>query len=288
MDIESLRNFIAFVDTGSFTKAAERNHKTQSAISLQMKKLEEETQQSLFEKKGRLLTLTPAGKSLASYARRLVLLHDESLAQLIDHQNLPVLRLGCPDDYADSILPLLIHALTQRFPSLGIHITCAATVELKQKMHAKALDLAVVSAHGDGSEGFLITQDKGVWVHGGFPHLADNETIPLVLYQSDCRFHSAAIDAFSKRQQPFTLVCESTSATAIKSLLKKGLGISAMAGACSSLGLNIIEHPSLPELPYVDILLTTSDGGHPALTPQVMASLAREVAKAWQQHTLKD
>ena len=79
MDIDALRSFIAFVDTGSFTRAAKQTFRTQSAISMQMKKLEEETGHSLFIKEGRNLSLTDQGQELVSYARRLIALHDEAI-----------------------------------------------------------------------------------------------------------------------------------------------------------------------------------------------------------------
>lgn len=98
MDIDLLRAYLAVVDTGSLTRAARYVHRTQAAVSMQMKRLEEQVGASLFRKDGRTLALTEDGKLLVSYARRLLALHDEALARMRTTESTPVLRLGCPDD----------------------------------------------------------------------------------------------------------------------------------------------------------------------------------------------
>ena len=105
LDIDQLRTFVAIADTGSFTRAAEIVHKTQSAVSMQMKRLEERVGKAIFERDGRLSKLTDEGERLLDYARRIVRLNAECMASFNEHELTGRVRLGLPDDYADRYLP---------------------------------------------------------------------------------------------------------------------------------------------------------------------------------------
>ncbi len=108
MDIDLLRTYVAIVDTGSFTRAARQTFRTQSAVSMQMKRLEAQVNRTLFRKEGRSLELTDDGKRLVHHARRLLAVHDEAMASMQPDAPAFRLRLGCPDDYAASLLPRLV------------------------------------------------------------------------------------------------------------------------------------------------------------------------------------
>ena len=105
LDLDQLQTFIAIADTGSFTRAAEEVHRTQSAVSMQMRRLEERIGKPLFEKDGRTNRLTEDGERLLSYARRLIHLNRETLAAFDDRRLEGTIRIGTPDDYADRFLP---------------------------------------------------------------------------------------------------------------------------------------------------------------------------------------
>lgn len=274
MDIEALRSFIAFVDTGSFTRAAKQTFRTQSAISMQMKKLEEETGQTLFQKNGRYLVLTEQGRLLVSYARRILTLHDDVLGELVSHQAHGPIRIGCPDDYAESVLPAFLTLLVAALPNVSTRIYCNCSTQLRLMLDNGDLDLAILTRAPEKEEGYLLKHDSGVWVHGGYPALLEAPELPLVMYEADCKFHSTAIDGLEKRSRPYHLVCATSSATAIKSLVKQGLGVSAMAKSSLSEGLQVIEASAqLPELPAVDIVLAVAPIPHPLLGVGLAAEL---------------
>jgi len=278
LDIEALRSFIAFVDTGSFTRAAKQTFRTQGAISMQMKKLEDEAGQQLFEKKGRNLQLTEHGRTLTAYARRILAMHDEALTQLTAASPQPPLRIGCPDDYAQSVLPVLIEQLSQMQPGLNYVVRCDCSTELRRWLDAGQIDAAVLTRSGELDEGYLLAHDRGVWVHGGYPELLDAPALPLVLYEADCKFHSTAIDGLEKMQRSHRLLCATSSATTIRALLKKGLGISAMAR--SSMGEGLVELPAecgLPALPAADIVLQLSPSPHPMLGASAALALSERL-----------
>lgn len=278
MDIDALRSFIAFVDTGSFTRAAKQTFRTQSAISMQMKRLEEDTGHSLFVKEGRNLALTEQGQQLVSYARRLVSLHDEALGHFSAHLQHPPLTIGCPDDYAESILPSMVDFIRQELPQQSLRIICDCSTQLRLMLDQGKIDIAILTRAPDAEEGYLLKHDTGVWVKGAGVEWAGIEyqtPLSLLLYEPDCKFHSTAIDGLEKQGREYRLVCSSSSATAIKSLLRRGQGISAMAVSSVSYGLDIIENSNLPALPSVDIVLAVAPVPHPVFGSHLAAKLSQ-------------
>ena len=275
MDIDALRSFIAFVDTGSFTRAAKQIFRTQGAVSMQMKKLEEETGRCLFTKEGRNLSLTDDGRKLVSYARRILALHDEALGEFSLTADMQPLRIGCPDDYAQEIFPDLVTMLLEEYPHLPIRLLCDNSSGLRQALDQGKLDLAILTRAPDKEEGYLLRHDHGVWVHAGFPELQHQAVLPLVLYETDCKFHSSAVDGLEKQGQRFQVLCASSSATAIKSLLRRGIGIGALASSTIDAGLEPCTRSDLPTLPMVDIVLAVAPTPHPL----VGTSMARKLSK---------
>ncbi|MFA0725018.1 LysR family transcriptional regulator, partial [Vibrio sp. 10N.222.49.E5] len=130
MDIDALRGFLAFVETSSFTRAAKQINRTQSAFSAQMRKLEEELNVTLFQKEGRNLVLTEAGLALRSHAEQLVALHNSALKQVKRYGDKQPLRLGCPEDYNDTILPKVIRLLQQAEPTCSIQVFSLPSITL--------------------------------------------------------------------------------------------------------------------------------------------------------------
>ena len=196
MDIEALRSLLAFVETGSLTRAAKQMHRTQSALSMQMKKLELELGKSLFVKDGRNLSLSKDGQALARYAHQLISLHDEAFSVLKSSGAATRIRFACPDDYAQLILPKLVPLLHQRFPNLALEIACLPSNQIRNKLDEGAIDLAIVTRSSTSEEGFLVYQDDGIWVHNN-KNLLSADVLPLVSFQSDCRFYQAAIEGTS-------------------------------------------------------------------------------------------
>lgn len=168
MDIDALRCFIAVIETGSYTRAAEQVHRSQSAISQKMNKLEEQINKPLFDKSARALTLTEDGKLLLSYARHILSLHDDALRQLQASQRiLRPLQLGCPDDYAASVLPDILALIRQAVPNLPVRLHCHNSLQLRQMLDTGDLDVSIVSRSSSKQAGILLTESQGVWAYNG-------------------------------------------------------------------------------------------------------------------------
>jgi len=279
LDIDLLRAYIAVVDTGSLTRAARQVHRTQAALSMQMKRLEEQAGCSLFYKEGRSLELTPDGKQLVSYARRLLALHDEAVSQLRTDSALPVLRLGSPDDYAQSLLPQLVDTIQARHPDIQLQLVCAPTVKLRTMLDTGELDLTLLTRAVDRDEGHVLMHDKGIWIQHPDFNWEQHDTLPLALYEPDCKFHSAALDGLNKAHRPYRIKALSANAAALVALVRQRTAITAAASASLPPDLIEVGHiHNLPPLPSIDIALVSSSESHPLVTAHWTGELARQVA----------
>src|ERR1051325_8814392 len=143
MDVDQLKTFVAIVETGSFTKAAEFVHKTQSAVSMQMKRLEERLDRPIFARDGRASKLTEDGERLLDYARRIVKLNVEALSTFSKTELSGRVRLGVPDDYADRYLPEIMARFSRAYPGVELTVSCQSSVCLLERIKANEIDLAI-------------------------------------------------------------------------------------------------------------------------------------------------
>jgi DNA-binding transcriptional LysR family regulator len=273
MDIDALRTFCAFVDTGSFTRAAAQICRTQSAVSMQMKKLEQDIASPLFEKQGRQLVLTHQGHQLASYAKQLIALHDEAFKQLKAGTGNLRVRIGCPDDYVHSLLPQLVCALHQQFDALDIQISCAPSSELRAKLDQGMLDLVVATRSPDSEEGYLLQSSQGVWVKSPAFEIEDSTPLPIALFQRDCKFHQASIEGLLKTERRFNIIACCGSAGALHGLIRQGLAIGSMARISMQSGVEEVSDNSLPVLPVIDIVLLYGNHAHNPLSHEQLKQL---------------
>ena len=145
---------MAIADTGSFNKAARAVFRTPSAVSMQMKKLEEQVERPLFAKDGRSVSLTPDGEALVGYGRRILKLADEAMQRFRAPSIEGTIRLGAPDDYASQYLPQILARFAVSHPLVEVDLFCQSTTELLGHLDANRIDIALISAgHG---------QDRGI------------------------------------------------------------------------------------------------------------------------------
>src|SRR5436305_8787871 len=144
LDVDQLRTFIAIAETGSFTRAADIVHKTQSAVSIQMKRLEERLDRAIFARDGRGSKRAEDGERLLDYARRIVKLNVETIAAFSDELTGRV-RLGVPDDYADRYLPEIMARFSRAYPAIELTVLCDETVNLLERIKGNELDLALTT-----------------------------------------------------------------------------------------------------------------------------------------------
>src|SRR5688572_5790683 len=191
IDVDQLRTFIAIVETGSFTKAADVVHKTQSAVSMQIKRLEERLDRPIFARDGRASKLTEDGERLLDYARRIIKLNVEALAAFDDAELTGGLRLARPDDYADRYLPEIMTRFSRAYPGVELTILCEPSVELFERIDSNQLDLAIVTDCESSRPSETFRRERLLWVTSARHSTHTEQPLPLALGRSTCGWRRA-------------------------------------------------------------------------------------------------
>ena len=186
IDVDQLRTFIAIAETGSFTKAAEVVNKTQSAVSMQMKRLEERIERPIFARDGRASKLTEDGQRLLDYARRIVKLNVETLAAFSDAELSGRVRLGVPDDYADRYLPEIMARFSRAYPGVELTVICEPSVDLLDRIDANEIDLAIVTNCEIKRAAETFRRERLLWVTSNRHPTHLEERLPLALGRPTC------------------------------------------------------------------------------------------------------
>src|ERR1700674_4741133 len=193
LDVDQLRTFIAIVESGSFTRAADVVHKTQSAVSMQMKRLEERVARAIFARDGRASKLTEDGERLLDYARRIVRLNVEAVAAFSDAELSGRVRLGVPDDYADRYLPEIMARFSRVYPGVELSVMCEPTVHLVERIAGNELDLAIVTNCAGGSRPAETSRRESLmWVTSSRHSIHHEAPLPLALGRPSCKWRQDA------------------------------------------------------------------------------------------------
>ncbi len=256
LDIDQLKTFIAIADAGTFTRAAEAVHKTQSAVSMQMKKLEETIGRSLFARDGRASKLTEEGEKLVDYARRIVRLSSEALASFADAELAGRVRLGLPDDYADRYLPEILARFSRSNPRVEVTVVCEPTPMLVDQIGASELDLAIIThveRHGTAP---VIRRQRLLRVTSN-RHAVDEPTpLPLALGRTFCTWRQAATMGLESVGRAYRILYSSWNSTAVGAAVLAGLAVSVLPESALRPGMRILgASDGFPPLPSCKIAL---------------------------------
>ena len=216
-----LRSFVAIVDAGSMLHAADQVFVTQSALSLQIKRLEELVQQPLFIREGRRLVLTPPGEVMLDYARRVLSLHDEAVTAVGSGRFAGPVRVGMVQDFADTLLTGLLARFAALHPDSQIHARVAGTADLLGLLERGQLD--IVLGFGGSDDPHAIRVAPMAW-YGDRP-LAEREVIPLVVLEKPCRFREAAIASLERAGRRYRLAVETPNLSTLRASVEAGLGV---------------------------------------------------------------
>lgn len=198
LDPNHLEALTAAADAGSFTRAARYLCRTQSAISTQIRKLEETVGKRLFDRQARRVQLTEDGELLLGYARRLLDLDDEAREALRRPVMEGLVRLGVPDDYAHRFLPDVLARFSRAHPRVRVEVFGALSGPLLDRFEEGSLDVAVITKQPNRSGGDIVRREPLVWTaaRGQVSHLRD--PVPLALFPEGCVFRAKALDALNR------------------------------------------------------------------------------------------
>ncbi|MFJ7885309.1 LysR substrate-binding domain-containing protein [Pseudomonas sp. NPDC096917] len=260
IDTDLLRTFAAIADHGGFTRAAEVVNRTQSAVSMQMKRLEEDVLQcALFKREGRSVSLTPEGVLLLGYARRILKLHSEVFSTLRKPHMVGTVRIGSPDDYVMRFLPGVLMRFAQDYPLIDVEVHCEPSAQLLQR---NDLDLTIVTRQPGNEMGQLLRHERFVWMvaQGFSPH--EQMPLPLAMFNTDCFCRTWACNALDIQQREYRVAYTSASLAAINAVVSTGLAVTAQLESLLTPDLRIIgEAENLPTLPSASIVLIRKHSG---------------------------
>ncbi|MCY1274211.1 HTH-type transcriptional regulator CynR [compost metagenome] len=254
IDTELLRTFVAIADHGGFTRAAEVVNRTQSAVSMQMKRLEDDVlERSLFERDGRQVRLTPEGQVLLGYARRILKLHGEVFNTLRQPHMVGAVRIGTPDDYVMRFLPEILKRFAEAYPLVQVEVHCEPSAQLLTRQD---LDLSIVTREPGTEIGQLLRQESFAWMaaEGFCPH--DHRPIPLAMFNSQCFCRAFACNALEAMELDYRIAYSSPSLSALFAVASAGLALTAQLRSLQNGNLRILgEEDGLPPLPSASIVL---------------------------------
>src|SRR5580692_7693111 len=230
LDLELLRSFVSVVDAGGFTRAGERVHRTQSTVSQQIKRLEEDVGQPLLNRSGKDVTPTEAGERLLSYARRLLALAEEARDVVARPDHGGAVRLGVPEDFAAYRLAKLLGAFARSHPHLRLDVRADQSAYLKRDLDRGDLDLALFKRGAGEKSGIAVWPERVHWVTSkNHPRHTSEGTVPLIGFPTGCLYRAGAIHALESAGRDWHMAYTSSNLVGIQAAVAAGMGLSILS-----------------------------------------------------------
>lgn len=276
LEIDLLRAFVAVAAQESFTRAAATLGRTQSAVSMQIKRLEDIVERPLFERSKKSVAITREGETLLVYARRLLRVNDEALSRLSEPEAAGLVRIGAPDDYATCIMPSALSSLSKAYPRLRLEVACDNGSDLLDQMARGELDLVLATHALTDLSGEVIRKEPLHWVAAAGFDCDETEPLPLVLYPQGCVCRALALAALDRTERPWRIAYATRSIALINDAVASGAGVTVMEAATIPEGARILDgEEGFPPLPEVAICLHRR-----ADEPPATALAAKHLAQA--------
>jgi len=275
IDIALLRAFLSVVETGGVTPAARILNRTQAAVSLQIKRLEELFGTELFVREKKRFTLSPAGERLFGSAQRLVALNDETWGTMTTPQFEGEVRLGVPPDIVTSLAPPVLQRFSQAWPRINVSLICKASALLLEDLAERKIDLILTTEMDCGSGGETLLCDRLVWIGGPGSNVHLQRPLPVSLGSKLCRFRPEVIKALHEAEIDWRPVSQDCNMEPLYATVKAGLAVAPFIRTCVPEYLEILGADSgLPPLPDFRVNL---------YLPPSSTDIARELARYFRQ-----
>ncbi|MEX0279012.1 MAG: LysR family transcriptional regulator [Ruegeria sp.] len=275
LDITTLRSFVAVADHGGVTRAAGFLHLTQSAVSMQLKRLEELLGLDLLDRSGRTIALTASGEQLLAYARRMIALNDEVISKLTDQAFEGEVVLGVPHDIVYPAIPRVLQRFNADFPRVRVQLISSHTMQLKEMYQRGECNL-ILSTETTGSEGAETIAELPLrWIGAPGGSAWRKRPIPLALGRR-CMFRPQVIAALDAAGVPWELSVETENDRTIEATVSADLAVNAMLDGTEAAHLEQIDAGgALPELPAHRINLYGGESGRDPVV-DALAELVRQ------------
>ncbi|MDK9697245.1 MAG: LysR substrate-binding domain-containing protein [Siculibacillus sp.] len=284
LEIDLLRTLLAVHQTGSFSRAAQSVFRTPSAVSMQMKRLEEIVGRPIFAKDGRGVALTPAGDDLIGYARRIMQLNDEALARFRCADTRGVVRLGTPDDYATKFLPSILARFAASHPHVQVDVVCQPSRNLVRLLEEGEVDLALVSVGlgcGIPGTGTIVHRERLVWAGARWGEAHLKRPLPLAVSGTTCTWRSLAMARLDREAIPYRVAYSSQHYVGQVAAVLADLAVAPLPRSVISGELVPIDEKLLPAIGHYEIQLMTAARA----TGAAMEALSGHIVQSFQAET---
>lgn len=250
LDLDLLRTLVTIEKTNTFSGAAEALFKTQSAITQQMQRLETQFDCTLFMKKGRRRILTPQGRQLADYGRRLLAINDEALRTVGQKQMEGEIRFGAPLDVADTILPPVLTHIARHAPKVRLEIRVDRSPFLMEALESGDIDLSISTRKDPALNGFALRTSPTVWICAAGYVYNKRSPLPLILADEPSIFRKIALQALEQTTLTWHINYLAPTLVGIKAAVRAGLGVTARSTEFLGADMRVLgEAEGLPPLP---------------------------------------
>lgn len=230
LDLELLRSFVSVVEAGGFTRASARVHRTQSTVSQQIKRLEEDVGQLLLHRDGKDVRPTEAGERLLSYARRLLSLAEEARDVLRQPDSEGAIRLGIPEDFAAYRLTRLLGAFSRSHPGLRLDVRAGQSKHLARDLERGELDLALYKREAGAKDAIAVWPERVHWVTSkSHPVDINVSSVPLIGFPLGCIYRAGAIHALESAGRAWHTAYTSSNLAGIQAAVAAGMGLSILS-----------------------------------------------------------
>ncbi|WP_432349945.1 LysR substrate-binding domain-containing protein (plasmid) [Shinella yambaruensis] len=248
-----LRTFVSVIDLGAFTKAGEALGRTQPAISLQIRRLEELVGSPIIKQVGRTLLLTSEGEMLLSYAREILRLNDEAASYFNRAKIAGVIRVGLPNDYAVAFLQGVITEYTRQNPEISLELHCGWSAEILDRLRADELDIAIAMVNSETAQ-YLSRSwiERPVWAAVEDIRFDRAQGVPLAAHPEGCAYRSRMIQALDAANIRWRVAYTGSGIAGLQNAVVNGLGVSALTRYTMVPGMRILDEkdgfPPLAEI----------------------------------------
>ncbi|MCF4164178.1 LysR substrate-binding domain-containing protein [Zavarzinia compransoris] len=275
-DLDLLRSFVSVADTGGFTSAGEKVHRTQSTVSQQIRRLEEAVGQPLFRRDRRRVQLTDAGETLLGYARRLLAIASEAHQALGGERPATVVRLGIPEDFAVTALTDVIAEFARRRPDVRLEVRCDLSVALRDGLAQGRHDAVLAKRDPGVAGGFGAWPERLVWIASRDHDLAGGvDPLPLITFLPGCLYRERAIRALEAAGRRWRVAYESPNLAGVQAAIAGGLGVALMERATVAPHHRVMgPDDGMPPVPSTEIALE-----HRPDAPEAATALCQVIAE---------
>lgn len=254
IDPDLLRALVSFEEMGSLARAADRVGRTESTLSLQLKKLDELFGRSLFVHRGRRLVLTEDGCAVLHHARRILAMNDELLSLVHKPRLSGRIRIGTSQDFSDGILPSILRGIVARYPEVKFELQVEGGVQSVEDLERGNIDVAVTIGLGEHPSARRLHRTKVAWIATPEFNVSADQPIPLIIFDQS-RFPQQAIDALNAAGLRWEIVFKSSNLTSVWATTRTGIGVTVRSSYWMPAGLVPFypKHFTLPSLGETDV-----------------------------------